>query len=83
MNPITPVDGAARYLAGGSVDGKFCVFMKDTEGCTFEVQSNIKTFDGAFKVAKKWQEKENKTVLKEAARVTKEASSALKRLVNK
>jgi hypothetical protein len=55
---IKPVDGAAMYEAIGNE-----VWMTDTEGwqnCIDEKPTN----EAAEKCAQKWQEKENKAVLK-------------------
>lgn len=60
-----PVPGAARYYAFGLE-----VFMVEPGGYTTGIQT-YRTEGTALDGAKKWQEKENAAVTKEAARVAK------------
>lgn len=53
-----PVNGAAEYKAYGTE-----IWMKDTEGNESHID-NAKTTEKAIIKADKWQQKENKAVLK-------------------
>lgn len=61
---VQPVNGAAKYFAGVDPDtNKPSVYMEDTKGY-LSVIDTAKTIDKARDKAIKWQEKENKAVLK-------------------
>lgn len=60
---VKPVDGAAYYFAALDQGNKPFVWMRDTDGYETAIES-AKTIESARKKAAKWQQKENKTVLK-------------------
>lgn len=62
---VEPVKGAAEYWAGYTIEGKLkpVVWMKDTEGIE-SIVDTAKTIEAARSKANKWQQKENRAVLK-------------------
>jgi hypothetical protein len=63
LNKILPAPGAARYFAWSNSEGGYSVFMRSTDNCLSEVETN-RTLEAAEKRAELWQIKENKAVNK-------------------
>lgn len=64
---LDPVKGAASYFAALDDNQTPCVWMRDIDGF-LSVIDTAKTIEKAREKALKWQEKENKAVLKSQKR---------------